>query len=136
MRRDARADAVQAQLRVVSVGTMLDAPPSAPGSLFEQIASGTGPACPTANCSAIMKIQRYLLSPSPYFVSIGLLWDDVDEDAPSNVIQTLLQQVTLSIDLQRVFHGVKNPTSATLKALLCMSDDHLASFAIDAHGNW
>ena len=119
----------------VSIAQLLRAQPNSPGSFVDLIGSGSGPICPQANCSAVMKIQRYLMSPTPVLISIGLVWDDVDIAQP-NANQVLLRQITPHLDMQRAFRGVREPSSAALKAVLCASDDRLLSFVNDAQGSW
>jgi|EP00966_Prymnesium_polylepis_P140125 hypothetical protein len=95
----------------VSVPQMLK--PQEPVGMLDQIASSIGPTCPTANCSSTMKIQRYLMSPTPGLICIALTWEDLE--AQPNSIQLLMSHVQQRIDIQRAFHGVAQSTVASLK---------------------
>lgn len=120
----------------VSVPQMLSkAQAGEPTGLLEQIASATGPVSPMANSSSLMKIQRYLMSPMPGLVSIGLIWEDLE--AHPNIIQLVMQHVYQRIDVQRAFHGVAQPTTASLKAIVCTVDNsNFCAFAVDSNHSW
>ena len=102
----------------VSVPLLLNAPPSEGGGvLASQLASSVGPLCPTANCGARMRIQRYLMSPMPSLLTVGLAWDSTP--CQPNAIHALLSSVELSFDLQRAFRSVPQPATVSIRGLLC-----------------
>lgn len=104
----------------VSVPLILKNVAGQPSSMLEQIASAPGPGCPTANCTERMSIKRYLMSPTPRMISVALTWNDVE--AQPNSIHLVMQHVPQRIDLQRAFHGVTQPTVASLKVGTCVSN--------------
>ena len=113
----------------VSVPQMLK--PQEPVGMLEQIASSIGPTCPTANCSSTMKIQRYLMSPTPGLICIALTWEDLE--VQPNSIQLLMSHVQQRIDIQRAFHGVAQSTMASLKVGLLIDDALLQRVANRQH---
>lgn len=98
-------------------------------SLASQLASAIGPRCPTANCGNRMRIQRYLMSPMPNMLSVGLAWDSTS--AQSNTIHALLTNVELSIDLQSAFRSVPQPATATIRGVLCSANGAFSSLCLD-----
>lgn len=96
-----------------AVSKMISDSPGQQCSIHQQTASGIGPVCPTANCSSVMRIHRYLKTPTPALLSIGLVWETAGAQAAS--IRLLLQKIPQQIDLQQAFHGVEHSVSANIK---------------------
>ena len=61
------------------------------------------------------QIQRYLMQPVPVVLTVALVWDS-SSASPSNVA-ALLQRVDLTMDLQRAFKGVAQPTPISLRGM-------------------
>jgi len=117
----------------VSVPMLLSSP-VAPGTsaLTAQLSSLQGPECPVANCSARMQIQRYLMLPMPQVLTVALVWDAPPSEASAvGDIATVLQRIELQIDVQRAFKGVTQPTTATLRGMMCQHGSRYCAFFYD-----
>jgi len=114
----------------VSVPLLLNALPAEGGVLASQLASSIGPLCPTANCGNRMRILRYLMSPMPNLLTVGLAWDSTP--AQPNAIHALLSSIELSFDLQHAFKSVPQPASASIRGVLCGAGATFQGFAHDA----
>lgn len=104
--------------------------------LVDVLRSRNGPICPVPNCSTVMKIHRYLMSPFPSFITVGLVWDYADEGTQQNAVQTFLSRIDFLIDLQQGFSGLTEPTLASLTTVFCASDDRYVSFWVDSNSRW
>jgi len=114
----------------VSVPLLLNAPPGEGNVLASQLASSVGPLCPTANCGNRMRILRYMMSPMPNLLTVGLAWDSTP--VQPNAIHALLACVELSFDLQNAFKSVPQPATASIRGVLCSVGATFHSFAYDA----
>merc|ERR1719238_480952 len=85
--------------------------------LASQLASSIGPLCPTANCGNRMRILRYLMSPMPSLLTVGLSWDQTP--VQSSAIQAVLTAVEGHMDMQHAFKSIPQPATAALRGVLC-----------------
>jgi len=76
-----------------------------------------------------MRILRYLMSPMPNLLSVGLAWDTMP--VQPNAIHALLTSIELSLDLQHAFKSVPQPASASMRGLLCSAGTSFHSFSYD-----
>lgn len=118
----------------VSVPQMITNEAGERSGMVEQIASAVGPVCPTANCSSLMKIQRYLSSPPPVLVCVGLVWESVE--AQASTIKSVLNNIQQSIDIHKAFHGVTQPMTASLQAIICTFESRFCCFFCLANKGW
>jgi hypothetical protein len=89
------------------------------GVLSSQLASSVGPLCPTANCGNRMRILRYLMSPMPSLLTVGLSWDQTP--VQPSAIHALLSLVEGQMDLQHAFKSIPQPATASIRGVLCSS---------------
>ena len=101
----------------------------ASSALTSQLASSSGPLCPTANCGQRMKILRYLMQPMPSLLIIGLSWESTPA-IPTSIHQ-LFSAIPATIDLQSAFKSTPQPATATLRGLLCVTSTTYYSYAYD-----
>jgi len=119
----------------VSVPLLLSSPPSEGSPLAAQLASSSGPLCPTSNCGKRMRILRYLMAPMPSVFIVGLSWDAM-AGQPST-IHSVVSLIEQTIDLQSAFKSLPQPATASLRGMLATSGPLHHSFAYDPVGcNW